>query len=170
MEQAQQGDRDAYRHLLAYAEGLVRKYLLRRMAVRGDVVDVVQEVLLSVHKARHTYEPGRPFDPWLYAICHYRLQDYLRRFYRNQEDVCEDFSRVMDLLEQPADEQAEIQQLLSTALSCLNDKQRMIVEKLYIQERAAQEVAEEMQISVPDVRTTAHRAMKRMRETLEGMA
>jgi RNA polymerase sigma-70 factor (ECF subfamily) len=43
------------------------------------VEDVVQETLISVHKARHTYDPARPFAPWFYAIASHRVVDVFRR-------------------------------------------------------------------------------------------
>jgi len=27
--------------------------------------DAVQDVLLAIHEKRHTYDPARPFGPWL---------------------------------------------------------------------------------------------------------
>ena len=33
--------------------------------------DVLQEALLAVHLKRHTWEPGSPVQPWLYAITRY---------------------------------------------------------------------------------------------------
>lgn len=169
MARAQQGDRHAYGRLLAKVEPLITRYLSRRISVRDDVPDVTQNVLLSLHKARHTYQPGRPFTPWLYAICYYRLQDYLRSVYRDKEDACDDFSRVFDLFEQSAETQTENRQFLERCLSHLGDKQRMIIERLYLKEQPAQEVAEALQISVSDVRTTAHRAMKRLNKHIEAL-
>ena len=45
----------------------------------ADVEDVVQDVLMTVHAVRHTYDPKRPFGPWLVAIAHGRIIDQLRR-------------------------------------------------------------------------------------------
>ena len=41
--------------------------------------DVVQEVLLTVHRIRHTWDPARPFSPWLAAIAARRGIDRIRR-------------------------------------------------------------------------------------------
>ena len=52
-----------------------------RRAVVGDVQwseDVVQETLVALHRARHTYDVSRPFAPWMYAVCQNRLVDALR--------------------------------------------------------------------------------------------
>ena len=50
----------------------------RKRVPAEAVEDVVQEALITVHKARHTYDPARPFGPWFYAIVHSRLIDVLR--------------------------------------------------------------------------------------------
>ena len=40
---------------------------------------MVQDVLLTIHRVRHTYDPSRPFTAWLGAIAHRRSVDALRR-------------------------------------------------------------------------------------------
>ena len=40
--------------------------------------DAVQDVLLAIHEKRHTYDPARPFGPWLAAIARYKWIDRLR--------------------------------------------------------------------------------------------
>jgi len=44
---------------------------LRSRASAGDLEDVYQEVLLAVHRVRHTYDARRPFEPWLFAIARF---------------------------------------------------------------------------------------------------
>lgn len=79
MHLAQQGDRDAYRSLLEDVEPVLRAVLRRRLGDATDVADVLQETLLRVHQARHTYDPSRPFEPWLLAIARNAAADHLRR-------------------------------------------------------------------------------------------
>ena len=40
--------------------------------------DAVQDVLLAIDQKRHTYDPARPFGPWLAAIARYKWIDRLR--------------------------------------------------------------------------------------------
>ncbi|NET71238.1 MAG: sigma-70 family RNA polymerase sigma factor [Sphaerospermopsis sp. SIO1G2] len=167
MQSTQSGDKHAYALLLKEAKTLINRYLYKRVSVQEDIPDIAQEILLSIHKARHTYQPEKPFTPWLYAICNYRLSDYLRRTYRSKEDACDDFSMVIDHLSTAADDKTETRELLTKVLSCLNEKQRTIIKRLYFQEDSAKEVAEQLHISVTDVRTSAHRAMKRLRHEME---
>ena len=84
MARAQQGDSVAYVTLLRAITPRVRQLVRARRGFFGDsdVEDVVQEVLLSVHTVRATYDPARPLMPWLSAIVRHRLADAGRRHVR----------------------------------------------------------------------------------------
>src|SRR5688572_11289899 len=86
MRAAQDGDADAYRALLTAVTPRLRRVIRRRRAFLDpqDVEDLVQDVLLSVHAVRHTYDPVRPFTPWLLAIVRNRLADAARRYGRRK--------------------------------------------------------------------------------------
>src|SRR4030095_14433060 len=75
MARAQHGDSNAYVTLLRAITPRIRQLVRAKRAFLGDSVveDVVQEVLLSVHTVRATYDPARPFMPWLSAIVRHRL-------------------------------------------------------------------------------------------------
>jgi RNA polymerase sigma-70 factor (ECF subfamily) len=79
MRAAQAGDRDAYDRLLREATPFIRAIARRRCQGRQDIEEIVQDTLLTVHRVRHTYDPDRPFMPWLSAIASRRGIDALRR-------------------------------------------------------------------------------------------
>ena len=68
MAAAQGGDQAAYARLLRDIVPFVRALASRRHRAPDRVEDVVQDVLLTVHRVRHTYDPSRPFRRWLGAI------------------------------------------------------------------------------------------------------
>jgi RNA polymerase sigma-70 factor (ECF subfamily) len=84
MARAQDGDRQAYRTLLQDVTPYLRALASRCFKDPRDIEDAVQDVLLTVHAVRHTYDPGRPFGPWLVAIANRRIIDRLRRQARNR--------------------------------------------------------------------------------------
>ena len=68
MASAQGGDRAAYEALLRECVPLVQR-VARGQGVRGPQVDdVVQDVLLTLHRARQTYDPAQSFTAWLRTI------------------------------------------------------------------------------------------------------
>jgi RNA polymerase sigma factor (sigma-70 family) len=75
---AQAGDALAYRQLLGMAAPLLMRWFRRKVAP-ADLDDLVQDTLLAVHQRRASWDPARPFLPWLAAIARYRWVDRLRR-------------------------------------------------------------------------------------------
>ncbi|MFZ0237391.1 MAG: RNA polymerase sigma factor, partial [Xanthobacteraceae bacterium] len=79
MVAAQAGDRAAYETLLRDCIPLITR-VARGQGIRPDFIDdVVQETLLTVHRARQTYDPNRSFTAWLRTIARRRAIDGLRR-------------------------------------------------------------------------------------------
>ena len=81
MELAQAGDEAAYLLLLKRISSIVRHAVKRKVNVsqHADMEDIVQDVLVSVHVVRATYDPSRPFLPWLLSIVHHRTVDKFRK-------------------------------------------------------------------------------------------
>src|SRR5262249_40693316 len=79
MRRAQDGDRRAYETLLIEVMALVRGFARRRLSQADWQDEVTQETLLSIHRDRHTYDPQRPFLPWMYAIARHRLLEFVER-------------------------------------------------------------------------------------------
>ena len=81
---AQAGDAARYAVLLRLITPYIRTIARRRISAADVIEDIVQETLISVHRVRHTYDPARPFMPWLYAIAERRTLDALRRHCRQR--------------------------------------------------------------------------------------
>src|SRR6266571_2157396 len=69
MQAAQAGEADAYIQLLEEITPRIRQIVRRHRTFleAEDIEDLVQDVLLSIHGVRATYDPQRPFMPWLLA-------------------------------------------------------------------------------------------------------
>src|SRR5260370_14241214 len=81
MQAAQDGDRVAYARLLQELVPLLQRLVRRRLGFLQptDREDLVQDILMSLHAARATYDPRRPFTPWLMSIARHRMGDRARR-------------------------------------------------------------------------------------------
>ena len=73
MERVQRGDPEAYRQLLDEIGPLLFHFVRKRVFNPELVEDIYQEVLLTFHKARHSYEPSRPLGPWLFAVARHSI-------------------------------------------------------------------------------------------------
>lgn len=95
MVAAQQGNAGAYRRLLDE----LRKWLCRFYARRlppAMVEDAVQDALIAIYDKRHTYDPERPFKPWLVAVARYKWIDRLRSMGRATTEELPDDIAVED--------------------------------------------------------------------------
>jgi RNA polymerase sigma-70 factor (ECF subfamily) len=134
---------------------------------RGIAEDVVQNVLLSIHQARHTYRPERPFGPWLWAIARNAVIDSLRsRGVRTRVEV-----PLTEIESAPSDApgpdaEPGLSPVLSQALAELPPTQREAVELIHLQELSSAEAAEKLGISAVALRVRAHRGYKALRAKL----
>ena len=79
MELAQGGDRDAFQQLFEEVGPIIARFLRRRLADDAEVEDICQEAMIAVYRSRHTYQPTRPFEPWLFAIVRRVSSQHFRR-------------------------------------------------------------------------------------------
>jgi RNA polymerase sigma-70 factor, ECF subfamily len=75
MARAQSGDSRAYDTLLRECLPLLRAICRQRLREPAEVEDAVQDTLLTLHRVRATYDPARPFRPWIAAIAERRALD-----------------------------------------------------------------------------------------------
>lgn len=76
---AQSGDEAQYQQLLSELSTVIKRYLVSRLGRHEFIEDCVQDSLIAIHQARHTYQPQRPFRPWLFAIVRNKSIDMLRK-------------------------------------------------------------------------------------------
>lgn len=89
MRLSQAGDKQAYAVLLEQTGRWLARFFSQKIAADA-VDDLVQETLISLHRKRASYDPSRPFLPWLAAIARYRWVDRLRQTYRHAADELQD--------------------------------------------------------------------------------
>jgi RNA polymerase sigma-70 factor (ECF subfamily) len=175
MAAAQRGDAVAYAALLTSLLPPLRAFVHRRGVVASEVEDVVQEILISIHRARHSWEPDRPFDPWLWAIARNASTDALRRLARERErrDLTADrFEASAPAAADPARDPEhqlaahELAPELAAALGRLPKAQREAVELLYVEQLSVAEAAARAGVSAAALRVRAHRGSRALRRAL----
>ncbi|MBA2770984.1 MAG: sigma-70 family RNA polymerase sigma factor [Sphingomonas sp.] len=165
---AQGGDAAAYRLFLTSVTPFIRAVVRNCGRWTDGADDVVQDALLTVHRVRHTYEPGRPVKPWLAAIATRRAIDAMRRRGRigarevHNEAAYETF----------ADPQANKQEAGNSARSLarmtsgLSPAQKEALELVKLKELSLVEASAVSGQSVASLKVNIHRAIKKMRLSL----
>ena len=170
MARAQGGDAQSYRRLLEEITPYLRSLAARRWWELGEVEDAVQDVLLTVHAIRHTYDPTRPFGPWLVAIANRRIVDRLRRGGRRRARETpltaehETFAAApANRLEDPLERRA-----LAAALARLPLGQREAIQLLKLKEMSLKEASAATGMSIAALKVATHRGLKALRKMLTG--
>ena len=89
MAAAHRGDSRLYERLLCELGDVIEAYVRSRFGALAFTEDCVQECLIAIHRARHTYDPARPFRPWMFAVVRNKTVDLLRRSYAGERAVPE---------------------------------------------------------------------------------
>lgn len=168
MAAAQAGDAEAYRTLLEEIMPVVRGMVLSRIHDRAAAEDVVQNVLLSVHRARRTYRPERPFKPWLAAIARNAIVDSFRGSgrRRDREIEVELIDEFADPVEEGHPDEREVSPHLLAAIERLPGKLREAVVLLQIEGLSVAEAAERTGVTPGALKVRAHRGYKALRRDL----
>lgn len=155
MGKAQQGDGDAYRVLLEGVQAWLTGYFRGRVP-QGTVDDLVQETMIGVHTKRATYDPSRPFTPWLAAIARYKWIDWLRR--ENRHDTTELSDGLADdTVREPGSADA-----LAKLLAMLPAAQAEAIRLVKLGGYSVDEAAEASGQSPSLVKVNIHRGLKKL--------
>ena len=165
MEQVQKGDSEAYGRLLSEMSPLVFNYVRKRVFNPSHVEDIFQDVLLTFHKAKHTYQTDRPFSPWLFAIVRNAVWTSLHRNRRHAEREVP-----LDSTPEPAwnePEEGGLDDRVTQALKSLPKDQRQAVEMLKLKGMKVEKAAQELGISKIALKVRAHRGYAQLRRILK---
>lgn len=168
MARVQAGDREAYRTLLGLLIPWLRRVAGRRLNRIEDVEDTVQEVLVSLHAVRHTYDSTRAFQPWIMTLAQRRIADRLRNNYqliRRELPLPEDGGESLPAaVSDGMNARVELEPAaLTRALTTLSPRQRQAIELLRLQEMSLKEAATISGRSETSLRVAMHRALASLR-------
>ena len=153
------GDEKAYRVFLTDAAAILRRFAASRMPQHSagfDLEDLVQEILMAVHAKRHTWRPGEPVAPWLFAIARYKAIDAYRRRGRRIEI---DIDAVGDVFEDPSSMPTAVAHDVGRAVASLAGRQQAVVSALSVEGKSISQTASELGMSEGAVRVAFHRGL-----------
>lgn len=167
MERYQQADPEAPAALIgALSPGLLR-FFRSQAASREQADDLLQETWMRIHRVRHTYRPGEPVLPWVYAIARrVRIDGYRRTRRITAHEVS------METVPEPPVQvaQREVLPSFDALLAALPAPQREVLTMLKIVGLTLEETACATSSTVGAVKQKAHRAYKRLRQVLQAGA
>lgn len=167
MAAAQAGDAIAYKTLLRECLPLLRAICRARLRDATEAEDAVQDTLLTIHRARDSYNPQRPFRPWLTAIAERRALDRLRsRSRRAVREVPIDAAGDVPLRDRGAEAALDAQRAsacLRHAVQDLPRAQRTALGLTKLQDLSLEEASRRSGMTVGALKVATHRAMRALR-------
>jgi RNA polymerase sigma-70 factor (ECF subfamily) len=164
MERYQQADSDAPATLVGALSPALLRFFKSQVATREQADDLLQQTWLRIHRVRHTYRPGEPVLPWIYAIARrVRVDGYRGTRRIRLHEIA------MDVLPEPP-ERAEARNpglTFDTLVAALPEAQREVVTMLKVGGLTLEEVARATSSTVGAVKQRAHRAYERLRMLLQ---
>ena len=160
---SQGGDKQSYDQFFEKLIPFVREVVKQRTGYVNE--DIVQEALISVHNARHTYDSSRPIAPWLISIIKFRIADNKRLYWSNSNKLIQyallneiDFSTTND---------QNLNSDVYEAINNLPERQRKILWYSKVEGYSLKEISEKLDLNLPVVKVTAHRAYLKLRSLLQ---
>ncbi len=164
MRQYQQADSEAAAILVQSLSPQLYRFFAGPMGSGADAEDMLQDVWLRIHRARHTYRPAEPLLPWVYAIARrVRVDSYRKRKRIASRE------RAVDLLPDLSAakiEEAKTLPAFEDLVAALPESQREVLTMLKVSELSLEEVARATSSTVGAVKQKAHRAYQRLRDLL----
>lgn len=161
----QNGEQAAAAALIEQVSPRLHRFFMAQVVSRRYADDLLQDTWLRIHQARHTYRPGEPVLPWLYAIArHVRVDGYRKaRTIESRERQVEVTPEIAhSMAAAPADRGPD----LDTLLQALPDSQREVITMLKISGLTLEEAARATSSTIGSVKQKAHRGYRKLGEML----
>lgn len=157
MERSLGGDAGAHEALLRALAPTLSAFFARRLfESAAECEDLVQETLIAIHTRRASYERGRPFMPWAYAIARYKLIDHLRRRGARGRSVELGEDMAATSFEAAASARLDVESLLAA----LPPAQAAAIRATKLRGESVAEAAGKEGMSEANVKVSVHRGLK----------
>ena len=167
LHRVQAGDKAAFGVLVDRYVARASVLAMRVVHHREDAEDLVQESFLAALRGIASFNPERPFWPWLSRIIVNRGLDLVTARRRRDEQPLDDTLRDGRSNSSRAVESREIMDRFNTALATLPPRRRLIAELFEVDGLTVAEIAEQAGVTATTVRWHLHQARKILRATLQ---
>jgi RNA polymerase sigma-70 factor, ECF subfamily len=164
MVEYQKADSVATTTLIELLSPQLYRFFAAQMGSRPDAEDMLQEVWLRIHRARHTYRAGEPLLAWVYAIARrVRVDNYRKRHRLAMREVATDVLPDVPDPEQRQDQLPRFDDLVAS----LPESQREVLIMLKVNGLSVEEIARATSSTIGAVKQKAHRAYEKLRNLLQ---
>ena len=181
-QRSRQGDEEAITLLVERYSPRLHRYLTRLGGDPAMAEDVLQDTWLRVMERIDSYDPGRPFAPWLFAVARNRALDLLRQRTRQGRrvepvNVDDDFQAdPLDLLADGSpsvlDQLAErdLYERVEQTFGALPSELREVLTLRFHEQFRLEDIARVLRLPSSTVKSRLYRALEQLRLRTERYA
>jgi RNA polymerase sigma-70 factor (ECF subfamily) len=163
----------SFSKIFSYFAPRLRSYALKQMGNEALAMELVQDTMSNVWQKSHLFnsEKGSP-STWIFTIARNIRFDMLRKQRNRKEDICSDdlwpvlCEQTPDANEVSLDHKVTMDEI-GVMFGSLPEKQRLVIEAIYIDGKSQQEVANELDIPLGTVKSRTRLALQRLKEMLK---
>lgn len=163
-------DKRAFGRLFDHFAPRLKGFVIRAGAPAAQAEDIVQDVMLSVWRKAHLFDPERAqVSSWIYQIARNRQIDIIRKEGRPMPEA---LKAEQDEAEPDAGQVIALEQetgVLREALDRLNPDQRDMIEKAYLGELTHSDIAEATGLPLGTIKSRIRLGLERLRHELKDL-
>lgn len=164
-----QRDKPAFKRLFDHFAPRLKGFVMRAGAPAAQAEDIVQDVMLTVWRKAHLFDPSRAqVSSWIYQIARNRQIDIIRKEARPvpealkaEEDTDDDAGQVLALEQET--------ELLRQALDKLSPSQREMIERAYLGDLTHTEIREATGLPLGTIKSRIRLGLERLRHELKDL-
>jgi len=174
IESAQSGNKEAFAVLVQQYSKNIYNLAYRMTGNREDAMDVTQEVLFRAYRALASFQPDKPFLPWVYRITWNICADRGRKIGRSlpedsMDEMEEGAARIASSTPSPdaTYEQKELSDVLKATIAELPEGYRELIVMFHVDGLSIKEVSEVTGMKETVIKNRLYRGRQMMRKILE---
>jgi RNA polymerase sigma-70 factor (ECF subfamily) len=151
-------------------EARLRPYVSRRVASPADADDVLQEILLRMHRGISTLQDSERFGPWVYGVAKRAIADYFRGRARHplaSSSGSESNAEPTSETEHGNELEAELAECVALFVARLPSPYREAVTLTELEGLTQREAAEILGLGVSGMKSRVQRGRAQVREMFE---
>ena len=160
IEQALNGDEDAYQKILNLYKGRIFSYVYRMVRNYHDAEDITYDTFIKCFKALVRFDTSKKFSTWLFTIAHNTTLDFFRR-HKQDYEYCDEQHGIVDDLEEKIEKKKKMENI-EKALAKLPPLDRELIILFHKEEYSYKEICDILEIPVTTIKTRLHRARKKL--------
>jgi RNA polymerase sigma factor (sigma-70 family) len=169
--EAKKGKRNAQNAVIELLWNKVYGYVFGKLRNEEESEDIAIETFTKVFAKLKLYNEDFDFTTWVISIAHNTMIDHIRKSPKLNISLDDDTYFLEILEDQPSPEEYLIQKQdndkLARSIAMLKEPYQKIIELRYIEDKTYKEIAEELNLSLPNVKVRLLRAKQLLIEVMQ---